>query len=168
MLDVELEPSTGLPIRCRNPSFSNWSDICSLRNWSRGWKKPSWRLYISFLVLLYKLPPTITTHLSEWQMSVSSVCCKILLAIFAAVLMESKPQRCGCTWAVSSPDEKTRCRFPSNSKAGGSSLQAGLLPPLALIYSNMMGATLGLVITWVYNSFTEQLASHLEQPGCNN
>ena len=64
--------------------------------------------------------------------------------------------------------KKPNCCLLSNRKAGSSSLQAGLLSLSALIYSNMTEATLGLVITWVYNSFTEQLASHLEQPGCSN
>jgi hypothetical protein len=43
--------------------------------------------------------------------------------------------------------KKLDCCLPSNRKAGGSSLQAGLLSLSALIYSNMTEATLVLVIT---------------------
>jgi hypothetical protein len=34
----------------------------------------------------------------------------------------------------------------------------------ALIYSNLTGATLGLVIIWIYNLFAEQSVANLEQP----
>lgn len=72
----------------------------------------------------------------------------------------------------SSPDEKTHCCFPSNSKPGGSSPEAGLLPTSALICSNRTtGVIIALVITCVYNSLTEQLARCSEcrhQPHTNS
>lgn len=113
--------------------------------------------------------PETACHLSEWQQPLGSVWFTILLGVLQLRWVECRPQMRGCKPGQFQVQmKKTHGCFPSNGEAGGSSLQAGLLPPLALIYSNMNGATLGLVITWVYNSFTEQLALHLEQLGCNN
>lgn len=45
MIEVWFETSTSLLNRCRNPGLRNWLDVCSLSNWSSGWKKPSRWLY---------------------------------------------------------------------------------------------------------------------------